>query len=178
MENCVEHPQDLIGIQCPEGLVQTEQDVFWMTHALALADFAQQAGEVPVGALAVLKGVCVGMGYNQSIMAHDPAAHAEIMALRQAGLTLRNYRLPEVNFYVTLEPCAMCATALVHARIARLVYGASDPKSGAVGSQINLADCHFLNHHYPVVQGVLSEQASLQLSAFFKQRRAEKKQQI
>lgn len=178
MKNSIENPQDLVGIQCPAGLVQSEQDVFWMTQALAVADFAQQAGEVPVGALAVLDGVCVGMGFNQSIMTHDPAAHAEIMALRQAGQTLQNYRLPAVNFYVTLEPCAMCATALVHARIARLVYGASDSKSGAVGSQINLADCHFLNHQYEVVSGVLSEEASHQLSAFFKQRRAAKKQQI
>ena len=169
------NPQDLVGLACPPGLVQAEQDVFWMQQALALADYAQQQGEVPVGALVVLDQQCVGVGFNQSISTHDPTAHAEIMALRQAGVRLQNYRLPGVTFYVTLEPCAMCATALVHARIARLVYGATDPKSGAVGSRINLAASGFLNHQYQVVNGVCAEQASSLLSNFFKQRRLVKK---
>jgi tRNA(adenine34) deaminase len=173
----IDNRQDLVGLTCPVGLDQSEQDEFWMQKALALADYAQQQGEVPVGALVVLKQQCISVGYNQSIALHDPTAHAEMMALRQAGQVMQNYRLPAAELYVTLEPCAMCATALVHARIARLIYGASDPKSGAVGSQINLAQCAFLNHQFEVVQGVLGEQASLQLSAFFKQRRLVKKQQ-
>ncbi len=142
-----------------------------MQLALALADYAQQQGEVPVGALVVLDQQCISVGFNQSILSHDPSAHAEIMALRQAGVWLQNYRLPGVTLYVTLEPCAMCATALVHARIARLVYGATDPKSGAVGSRINLAASDFLNHQYPVVNGVCAAQSSALLSNFFKQRR-------
>lgn len=169
------NPQELVGLQCPPGLDQAQQDAFWMQQALALAYFAQQQGEVPVGAVVVLNQKCIGIGYNQSITRHDSTAHAEMIAIRQAGQILQNYRLPNAELYVTLEPCAMCATALVHARIARLVYGATDPKSGAVGSRINLAESPFLNHHYQVVRGVLAEQAASQLTGFFQQRRAAKK---
>lgn len=171
----LDNPQELVGLQCPPGLDQAEQDMFWMQQAIALAAFAQQQGEVPVGALVVLKQQCISIGYNQSIALHDPTAHAEVIALRQAGQVLQNYRLPEAELYVTLEPCAMCATAMVHARITRLIYAASDPKSGAVGSRINLAESAFLNHQYQVVSGVLAEVASDQLTSFFRQRRALKK---
>lgn len=143
-----------------------------MQQALDLAEQAALAGEVPVGAIVVKDNVIVGRGFNQPIGLHDPSAHAEMNALRDAAANLRNYRLPGCDLYVTLEPCAMCAGAILHARIARLVFGAADPKSGAAGSIVNLFAEARLNHHTEVLSGVLAERCGQVLSAFFAQRRA------
>ncbi|OXY81835.1 tRNA adenosine(34) deaminase TadA [Oceanimonas doudoroffii] len=152
-----------------------EQDEYWMRRAMALAARAEQEGEVPVGALVVHEGECVGEGWNRSIGHHDATAHAEIMALRQAGERLGNYRLLNSTLYVTLEPCMMCAGAMVHSRIRRLVYGAADAKTGAVDSVLQLLATPGLNHRIDWQSGVLAEACSTQLSDFFKRRRAEKK---
>lgn len=151
----------------------TDQD--WMRYAIQLAKRAEQAGEVPVGAVLVKDNKVIGQGWNLSIQRHDPSAHAEIQAIRQAGPVLQNYRLLDCTLYVTLEPCAMCAGALVHSRIRRLVYGAADAKAGACGSVFNLVQHHQLNHQLQVEAGVLAEACSAQLSAFFRRRRAEQK---
>jgi len=152
-------------------------DAGYMAQALRLAQRAWQAGEVPVGALLVHQDEVVGQGWNQPISSHDPSAHAEIMALRAAGLQLQNYRLAACTLYVTLEPCIMCAGAIIHARIARVVYAASDPKGGAAGSLFDLLppDERF-NHRLEVTGGVMADECSSLLSGFFKHRRAEKKQ--
>lgn len=142
-----------------------------MRHALALAREAWDAGEVPVGAVVVKEGEIVGRGFNAPISRHDPTAHAEIMALRAAAERLGNYRLPGCSLYVTLEPCAMCLGAIFHARIARVVYGASDPKTGACGSVIDLPAEVRLNHHAEVTGGVLAGECGGLLSQFFAQRR-------
>ena len=147
-------------------------DEDYMRLALELAEQAAAAGEVPVGALVVKDGQVVGRGFNAPISNHDPSAHAEIQALRDAGKHLGNYRLVGCTLYVTLEPCAMCAGAIQHARIARLVYGASDPKTGACGSVVDLMQEARLNHHAEVQGGILAEQCGLRLSAFFAARRA------
>jgi len=146
-------------------------DCGFMGLALDLAREAGAAGEVPVGALLVLEGNVVGRGFNQPICRHDPTAHAEIMALRDAATHLDNYRLPGCTLYVTLEPCAMCAGAIMHARIDRVVYGARDPKTGAAGSVIDLFGESRLNHHTAVVGGVLAEECGSLLSSFFAARR-------
>jgi len=146
-------------------------DEHFMGLAMDLAREAGAAGEVPVGALIVLEEEVVGRGFNQPIGRHDPTAHAEIMALRDAATRLGNYRLPGCTLYVTLEPCAMCAGAIMHARIERLVFGASDPKTGAAGSVIDLFAESSLNHHTSVVGGVLAEQCGSLLSGFFVARR-------
>ena len=143
-----------------------------MQQALDLAAQAALAGEVPVGAIVVKDNVIIGRGFNQPIGQHDPSAHAEINALRDAARQLGNYRLPGCELYVTLEPCAMCAGAMMHARIARVIFGAADPKSGAAGSVIDLFSEARLNHHSEVVGGVLAEQCGRILSEFFAQRRA------
>jgi tRNA(adenine34) deaminase len=143
----------------------------WMREALGLAGQAQQLDEVPVGAVVVRDGVIVGRGGNARVAANDPTAHAEIAALRDAARSLGNYRLPDCDLYVTLEPCAMCAGAIMHARIRRLVFGASDPKSGACGSVVNLFAERRLNHHATVVGGVLAGECAALLSAFFVTRR-------
>jgi tRNA(adenine34) deaminase len=143
----------------------------WMAEALALARAAGARGEVPVGAIVVADGAIVGRGGNAPIAGNDPTAHAEIAALREAGATLGNYRLPGSTLYATLEPCAMCAGAILHARIARLVFGASDPKSGACGSVIDLFAEPRLNHHTSVSGGVCSEACGALLSQFFAERR-------
>jgi tRNA(adenine34) deaminase len=143
----------------------------FMLLALDLAREAGAAGEVPVGALVVLAGEVVGRGYNQPILRQDPSAHAEIMALRAAARQLGNYRLPGCTLYVTLEPCAMCAGAILHARIDRVVFGARDPKTGAAGSVVDLFAESRLNHHTRVVAGVLAEQCGGLLSGFFAARR-------
>lgn len=150
----------------------TEED--WMRQALALAEEAARNGEVPVGAIVVKEGRIIGQGRNAPIGQHDPSAHAEIQAMRNAAQTLGNYRLVDCTLYVTLEPCAMCAGAIQHARIARVVFGASDPKTGACGSVINLMTESKLNHHCIVLGGVLAEACGETLSAFFKRRRTEK----
>lgn len=153
------------------------QDTIFMTAALALAHQAAMAGEVPVGAIVVKNGEIIGQGSNAPIDSHDPTAHAEIMAIRAAAKHLGNYRLVDCTLYVTLEPCAMCAGAIQHARIARLVYGASDPKTGACGSVINLMQEQKLNHHTQVEAGVMAQTCATLLSDFFKQRRLQKQQQ-
>lgn len=127
---------------------------------------------MPVGAVVVKDGIVVGSGFNQPIGRHDPTAHAEIAALRDAAARLGNYRLPGCELYVTLEPCVMCAGAILHARIARVVFGASDPKTGAAGSVVNLFAERRLNHHTEVVGGMLAEECGAMLSAFFARRRA------
>jgi tRNA(adenine34) deaminase len=147
-------------------------DKDFMGLALDLAREAGAAGEVPVGALVVLEGEIVGRGCNQPIGRSDPTAHAEIMALRDAAAQLGNYRLPGCSLYVTLEPCAMCAGAIMHARIARVVFGARDPKTGVAGSVIDLFGEERLNHHAEVIGGVLEAECGGLLSAFFAARRS------
>ena len=146
-------------------------DSGFMGLTLDLAREAGAAGEVPVGALIVLDGEVVGRGFNQPIGRHDPTAHAEIMALRDAATHLGNYRLPGCTLYVTLEPCAMCAGAIMHARISRVIYGARDPKTGVHGSVVDLFGVERLNHHATVKGGVLAEECSTLLSGFFANRR-------
>ena len=143
-----------------------------MHAALEQARKAQAAGEVPVGAVVVKDGKIVGVGFNAPIGRHDPTGHAEILALRDAAAQLGNYRLPGCELYVTLEPCAMCVGAMLHARIARLVYGASDPKTGACGSVIDLFSEPRLNHHATVTPGVMAEECGALLREFFAAKRA------
>lgn len=147
-------------------------DTQWMEQALALARRGAGEGEVPVGAVLVLNGAIVGAGWNRPIAAQDPTAHAEVQALRDAGQRLGNYRLPGSTLYVTLEPCVMCAGAIIHARVARVVYGAPDPKAGACGSVFHLlpSDGRF-NHRTTCVGGVLAGECGETLRAFFRARR-------
>jgi tRNA(adenine34) deaminase len=152
--------------------VISETDERWMRHALELAERAEAAGEVPVGAVLVLNGELVAEGWNRPIGTHDPAAHAEVVALRAAGARLGNYRLTGSTLYVTLEPCLMCVGAIVHARVARLVYGATDPKSGVVNTLCQGFDLPGMNHHPEVTAGVLGDACSEQLKRFFRARRA------
>ena len=151
--------------------MNAEIDAAMMREALQLATQAALQGEVPVGAVVVKSGEIVGRGYNAPILSSDPTAHAEIRALRDAAKVLENYRLGDCTLYVTLEPCAMCAGAIMHARIARLVYGAADPKTGACGSVVDLFADGRLNHHAEVTGGVLAAEAGKQLSDFFAARR-------
>ncbi len=158
----------------PPGQALTEQeaaDAYWMAHALALARQAGEAGEVPVGAVLVLDGEIIGAGANQVISAADPTAHAEVVALRQAAARVGNYRLPATTLYVTIEPCAMCAGALVHARVARLVFGAREPRAGAVVSHCGLLDLPHLNHRVRWQEGVLAQDCGNLISGFFQARR-------
>lgn len=149
----------------------TETDNILMERAIHLAREAQSVGEVPVGALIFFEGEIIGEGWNRPILDHDPTAHAEITALRAAGRTLQNYRLVGATLYVTLEPCVMCMGAISHARIQRIVYGAPDPKRGAAGSALQLADAEFLNHRIEVSGGLLEETCSALLLDFFRARR-------
>lgn len=142
-------------------------DSDFMLLALAEAQKAADLGEVPVGAVVVLNGKVIATGFNQPINRHDPSAHAEMLALRAAAEKLGNYRLPGCELFVTLEPCTMCAGAMMHARLARVIYAATDPKTGAAGSVINPFEDRRLNHHTEVVGGVLADEASQMLSAFF-----------
>lgn len=146
-------------------------DEQFMRHALALAEEAERQGEVPVGAVVVLGGEVVGRGFNAPISRHDPTAHAEIQALRNAAETVGNYRLTGASLYVTLEPCAMCAGAMMHARVARVVFGARDPKTGVCGSVVDLFAETRLNHHAVVTGGVLEEACAITLRRFFQARR-------
>ena len=150
----------------------SEQDLLFMQRAIELAGRAEQEGEVPVGALLVKDGEIVGEGWNRPIGSHDPSAHAEITALRDAAAKLQNYRLPGTTLYVTLEPCPMCAGAIVHARVDRVVYGATDPKGGAAGSVFDLLPSdHRFNHQVDVDGGVFEDRCRDQLRAFFRVRR-------
>jgi tRNA(adenine34) deaminase len=151
----------------------SEQDQQWMKYALSLADKAEAQGEIPVGAVLVRDKQKIGEGWNQSITQNDPSAHAEMQAIRQAGKLLGNYRLINCTLYVTLEPCPMCAGLLVHSRIRRLVFGASDLKSGAAGSVMDLLKDERLNHQVEVSAGILAEQCADKLSSFFRARRAQ-----
>jgi len=153
-----------------------ETDQHWMQQALKLASQAALAGEVPVGAVLIQQQQQIGAAYNQPISSHDPSAHAEIGALRAAGLYQQNYRLPDTTLYVTLEPCLMCIGALIHARIERLVFGAYEPKTGAVQSVWQLLDSPQHNHHIDYQGGILETQCREQLQQFFKQRRLSIKQ--
>lgn len=152
-----------------------EDDLYWMQYALQLADKAEQSGEIPVGAVLVKDGVVLGEGWNQSIQLHDPSAHAEMMAIRQAAKKMGNYRLIDCTLYVTLEPCAMCAGLLVHSRVKRLVFGAKDAKTGATGSVLDIVRHPVLNHQLDVLDGPLAQQCADKLSEFFRRRRAEQK---
>jgi tRNA(adenine34) deaminase len=149
----------------------SEADQQFMRAALAEAAEAARAGEVPVGAVVVAGGAIVGRGFNAPISRHDPTGHAEVAALRAAAARVGNYRLPECDLYVTLEPCAMCAGAILHARLRRVVFGAPDPKTGACGSVIDLFAEPRLNHHTSVTGGVLAAECGALLSEFFAERR-------
>jgi tRNA(adenine34) deaminase len=146
-------------------------DVEFMQHALALAAKAQESGEVPVGALLVKNGEIVSSGYNRPIAAHDPTAHAEIEALRAGGAKLGSYRLTDTILYVTLEPCVMCAAAIVHARVRRVVFGAWDPRAGGAGSIVDVFSLPGLNHRVDVFGGVLANECTQRLTQFFQARR-------
>jgi tRNA(adenine34) deaminase len=146
-------------------------DERWMRHALMLAQRAQSEGEVPVGAVLVKDNEIIGEGWNRPITTHDPSAHAEIMALRAAALTLGNYRLTDATLYVTLEPCIMCAGAITHARVSRLVFGATDPKAGAVDSVYDVIANPKLNHRLEWNGGILKTECSELLRNFFRARR-------
>ncbi|WP_367274117.1 tRNA adenosine(34) deaminase TadA [uncultured Thiothrix sp.] len=148
---------------------------YWLQHALQLAKRAYQQGEVPVGAVLVRDNQILGEGWNQSISQHDPTAHAEIIALRAAGLASSNYRLPSTTLYVTLEPCVMCAGALLHARVERVVFGAYDFKTGAAGSVFNTLLDERHNHQVQLLGGVLQQACTEQLQAFFRERRLAQK---
>ena len=148
-----------------------DEDGRWMEHALVLAERGAQQDEVPVGAVVIRDGEVLGEGWNRPIGSNDPTAHAEIVALRDAAQKTANYRLSGATLYVTLEPCLMCAGAMIHARIARLVFGAGDPKRGAVNSTAQVFDTQGLNHRVQVEGGVLAEQCGLRLQAFFRERR-------
>jgi len=148
-----------------------EIDALYMRRALELAACAEAESEVPVGAVLVADGRLLAETWNRNISLDDPTAHAEILALREGGRALGNYRLPGATLYVTLEPCAMCAGAMVHARIGRLVYGASDPRTGAAGSVFDLVRAPELNHQLEVTGGILAAECSAQLQAFFRARR-------
>jgi tRNA(adenine34) deaminase len=146
-------------------------DEKWMRRALALARQAEQAGEVPVGAVIVVENTVIGEGWNRPIALHDPTAHAEIQAIRQAAAQTGNYRLENATLYATLEPCAMCAGALVNARIARLVFGGRDLRFGGVRSKFRIADSELLNHRVQVVEGVMAADCVALLEQFFRARR-------
>lgn len=151
--------------------MQTELDQQFMAQALAQASLAAAAGEVPVGAVLVRDGQVLASAYNQPITLCDPSAHAEMLALRAAGLGEGNYRLPGTTLYVTLEPCAMCAGAMLHARVDRVVFGAPDPKTGAAGSALDLFSVKQINHQTQVDGGLMAEECGQILKDFFKERR-------
>ena len=152
-------------------ILETATDEHWMRCALELARQAEEEGEVPVGALVILDNQIIGEGWNQPIGLHDPSAHAEIAALRDAARRRSNYRLPGATLYVTLEPCVMCVGAITHARIARVVYGATDPKSGAAGGMFSLLGSEQFNHRVEITGGVLADECGNLLRNFFQSRR-------
>lgn len=146
-------------------------DIHWMRRALELAQLAAREGEVPVGAVLVKEGELIAEGYNRPIAENDPSGHAEMRVLRMAGKVMSNYRLSGTTLYVTLEPCPMCAGALVHARVERVVYATADPRTGAAGSVFNILQSEVLNHRCEVSGGVLAEESAKLLQAFFRHRR-------
>jgi tRNA(adenine34) deaminase len=146
-------------------------DQEFMLKALKCARKAESLGEVPVGAVLVLNNEILAEGWNQPISTHDPSAHAEMVALRAAGEKIKNYRLCDTTLYVTLEPCVMCAGAIVHARVGRVVFGAEDPKAGAAGSVFRILDSDHLNHQCEISSGILKDECAAMLQDFFKQRR-------
>jgi tRNA(adenine34) deaminase len=149
----------------------SDQDLRWMRHAMELARQGQTHNEVPVGAVIVKDNQIIGEGWNQPIGRHDPSAHAEMVALRAAGQTLSNYRLLDTVLYVTLEPCVMCAGAIIHARVSRVVFGATDPKGGAAGSVVDIFANTTINHHVEVEGGLLAAECSDLLTQFFRAKR-------
>ncbi|MGC2744850.1 MAG: tRNA adenosine(34) deaminase TadA [Candidatus Angelobacter sp.] len=151
--------------------MQPGEDAAWMEQALELAGLAAEAGEVPVGALVIRDGEIIGQGHNRNLLDNDPTAHAEIVALRQAAARMGNHRLVGCTMVATIEPCSMCAGALIHARIARLVYGANDPKAGAAGSTVQVINHPSLNHRMEVTAGVLAGRCSEILQNFFRKKR-------
>ncbi len=164
-------------IKCPPGLDQQQQDRFWMQRAYELAQRSESEGEVPVGAVIVLDNQLIAEGWNRPIQNHDPTAHAEMMALQAAGKKVENYRLLDTTLYVTLEPCPMCASAMVHARVGRVVYAADDHKTGAAKSAFQLLDSTQLNHRVEITSGVMQQECSELLSQFFRKRRENKKRE-
>jgi tRNA(adenine34) deaminase len=146
-------------------------DEYWMHKALELARKAEQAGEVPVGAVLVKDNQLIAEGWNQPIISHDATSHAEIMAMRAAGKILNNYRLIDSTMYVTLEPCSMCVGAMIHARVSKVVYGADEPRTGALGGAFNLLDANQHNHVFEIESGVLAEESRRLLQGFFQSRR-------
>lgn len=167
----------LLKGMCVTDLDLQVTDEKYMRRALELAAQGEHLGEIPVGAVIVCGDDIIGEGFNQPISSHDPTAHAEVVALRAAANHIQNYRLVNSTLYVTLEPCTMCVGALVHARIARLVFGTTEPKAGAVVSQSQLLDASYFNHRMSMQGGVLAETCQHQLSDFFRRRREELKQQ-
>lgn len=157
-------------------MTQADQDKHWMGLALEMAAKAEALGEVPVGAVLVKDDQVLAAGFNFSIGQHDPSAHAEMQCLRQAGKVLENYRMLDTTLYVTLEPCSMCAGAMVHSRIKRVVFGARDMKTGAAGSVVDLLNQPAFNHQVEVTSGVMEQECGTMLSDFFRRRRAEKKE--
>lgn len=157
--------------------VFSAEDAQWMAYAMQLAAKGEAIGEVPVGAVIVQGGKNIGEGFNQPISSHDPTAHAEIIALREAAAQLQNYRVIDSTIYVTLEPCTMCVGALVHARIARLVFGTAESKAGAVVSKAQLLDNDYFNHQVDYAGGLMAQQCQHQLSNFFAMRREQKRQE-
>ena len=150
---------------------QSDIDKKWMAYALEFAERSRMEGEVPVGALIVKDGVLIAEGWNQPIDKHDATAHAEIVAIRAAGRNLANYRIPGTTLYVTLEPCTMCAGAIIHARIARVVFGTTDPRTGSAGSVIDIFSKDYHNHRVEVTGGVMQDECGQILKTFFRERR-------
>lgn len=151
--------------------MNTTIDKHWMERALELARKAEEAGEVPVGAVIVKDDQLIAEGWNQPITSHDATSHAEIMAMRDAGKKLNNYRLIDTVMYVTLEPCSMCVGAMIHARVSKVIYGASEPRTGALGGAFNLLDANQHNHIFDVEAGLMAEESKAMLQHFFKSRR-------
>ncbi|MGP5271744.1 tRNA adenosine(34) deaminase TadA [Psychrobacter faecalis] len=172
IQNISLQPFQAVNYQLATDEFWSVEDVKWMHEALNLAKQGAEHGEVPVGAILVHNQQIIGQGFNEPIGRHDATAHAEIVALRDACRRLNNYRLPlQTTLYVTLEPCTMCIGALIHARVDRLIYAASEPRAGMVGSQMNLAAESFYNHRIQVYKGLCHEHGSQMLKAFFRQRR-------
>mgnify|MGYP001814004331 CR=1 FL=1 len=155
----------------PSLFTETMSDEYWMQRALELAKRAEAAGEVPVGAVIVRYGELIAEGWNQPIGSSDPTAHAEIIALREAGQKLKNYRLLDAELYVTLEPCPMCVGAMLHARVGRVIYAAPDPKTGALGGAYDLLNSVGHNHSFEVTSGIMEKQSRALLQEFFRERR-------